>query len=136
MTRILSRSLIATIALVAVLALVPAPAAAAGRVIVRGGYYGGWYGPGWGWGWGPGWYGPGWWGAGYYPNIGSVKIYTPNKADGVFVDGGYAGTVGQLKKFDLRPGAHDVSVRDPEGATLYSQRIEVLRGKTTKIHVG
>jgi len=46
------------------------------------------------------WYGPGW-GApyGYYrgPVTGGVKFDTKMKDASVFVDGGYAGTVGKLK---------------------------------------
>src|SRR6266446_2746360 len=73
MTR-LRVSLITVIALTFMLAVVPAPAAAA-RIFVRGGY---WAGPAWGWGWGPGWYGPGY---NYYyaPYDGTVKISSPDK---------------------------------------------------------
>lgn len=105
-----------------------------GRVFVGGG----WYGPGWGWGWGPGWYVP-WWGA-YYPGfyygplVGHVKIDTPDKAAWVFVDGGYVGTVAEAKKFPLRPGIHDVELRDPSGRTFFQQRVQVSRGHTTQIH--
>jgi hypothetical protein len=124
-------SLISMIALAVMLAVTPTPAAA--RVFIGGGV--GW-GPGW---YGPGWYGPGW-GAGYYPGWGpphgTVKIDTHDKADAVFIDGGYAGTVADMHKFDLRPGAHDLAVRAPNGQELYNQRVEVLRGKTTKIHLG
>lgn len=125
------------------LVVMPSPAAARG--FVRGGFYGhGWYGggwgwgPGWGWGWGPGWYGAGWYGLGYVPNAGNVKIVTDkqDKNDSVYVDGGFVGTVAKMHKFSLRPGAHDVAVQGPGGQTVYNQRIEVLRGKTTEIHAG
>jgi len=128
--------LIAVVALTMMLTVMPTPAAA--RVFVRGGLGYGW-GPGWGYGWGSGWYGPGYWGAGYYPYgppAGNVKIYNADRADAVFIDGAYAGTVADMKKFSLRPGAHDLALRAPNGQTVYNQRIEVLRGKTTKIHPG
>ena len=133
MTRILRVSLVTTIALVSMLALTPTPAAARGFGI-RGGYF-----VGGGWGWGPGWYGPGWWGPyGYYygPTAGHVKISTADKSASVYVDGGYVGTVADMHNFALRPGAHDLAVQAPNGQTLYNQRIEILNGKTTKIHLG
>ena len=130
MTR-LRVSLITVIALTFMLAVVPAPAAAA-RIFVRGGH---WAGPAWGWGWGPGWYGPGY---NYYyaPYDGTVKISSPDKDASVYIDGGYAGPVAKMHKFSLRPGTHDLTLREPNGQTIYSQRIEVLRGKTTEIRVG
>jgi hypothetical protein len=138
MPRLLKVSLVAVIALAFLLVVMPTPASA--RVFVRGGI--GW-GGGWGWGpgWGMGWYGPGYgyWGPyGYYygPPHGTVNITTHDKAAAVFIDGGYAGTVAEIHKFALRPGAHDLALRDPNGTTIYNQRVEVLRNKTTKIHVG
>jgi hypothetical protein len=115
------------------LAMASAPASAAPQHIV---VYRGWYGPGWGWGWGPAWYGPAWWGPGYYynPNLGRVKIVTHSKDAQVYVDGGYAGPVKKMKKFPLRPGTHELALREPNGETFYQQKIEVLRGKTTEIH--
>ena len=103
--------------------------ASAARVFV-----GGYWGPGWGWG--PSWYGPGW-GPNYYygPPAGTVQIISPDKTAAVYVDGGYVGTVAERHKFSLRPGAHDLALKAPGGQTIYSQRIEVLLGKTTKIHV-
>lgn len=109
-----------------------APVASARPVfVVRGGFYGpGWYG----------WYGPGWspyygyYGYGYAPNAGSVKIDTKLKETGVYVDGGYAGTVGQLKTFHLRPGEHTIDLRGPDGHSFYQEKITVLAGKTLTIH--
>ena len=130
MPRLAKVSLISVIALAGMLAVMPTPAAARG--FVRGGFYGG----GWGWGWGPGWY------AGYYPGYyygpyaGTVKIVAPDKADSVFIDGGYAGTVKQMHKFSLRPGSHDLAVQAPIGQTIYNRRIEVLQGKTTEVRPG
>jgi hypothetical protein len=132
-------SLLGIVALAAMLIFTPAPAAAAGGVYFHGGFYGGgWYHGGWGWGWGPGWYSPYWgpaWGAYYWgPNTGNVKIYTPVKDAQLFIDGGYAGSVAKSKKFPLRPGNHEIALRAPQGQTIYDQRVQVLRGKTTELH--
>lgn len=104
-------------------------------VVVRGYYgFGGFYGPGW---WDPGWYG-GWWGPpyGYYraPYMGEVKIKTHMKDALVYVDGGYAGTAGKMKKFPLRPGRHTIELRDPNGHRFYSERVTVIAGKTLHIN--
>ena len=122
------------IALLACLTFVPV-ASARGRVFVGGGfgYYGpGFYGPAWG-----GWYGPyGGYPYGYYPvhNSGDIKIETHVKGNSIFVDGGYAGITGKLKKFPLRPGTHTIELRDPNGRTFYQQRVEVIRGRTLEIN--
>lgn len=105
-------------------------ASAQPQVFVRGYVGPAYYGPAW---YGPAWYGPAW-GYGYVPNAGSVKIETPMKEAGVFVDGGYAGTVGQLKTFHLRAGSHHLEVRGPDGRTFYQEQITVVAGKTLKIH--
>jgi hypothetical protein len=121
--------------MIALLALVCiAPVASARSYVVVRGYYGpAYFGPAWYW---PGWYGPGWVGPYVYergPVTGSVKIDTKMKDAAVFVDGGYAGTVGKLKTFPLRPGTHDIELRDPEGHSFYQERIGVIAGKTLKI---
>jgi len=123
-------------ALLAMAFIVPV-ASAHPRVFV-GGYFGpGFYGPSY-YGWyGPGYYG--WYGPGYYgpyapaPNVGKVKIDTKMKDARVYVDGGYAGTVGDLKTFPLRPGNHDIELRDPSGQQIFQQKVDVLAGKTTKL---
>ena len=74
---------------------------------------------------------------GYYvQNVGYVKIDTQRKDAQVFVDGGYAGTVAKLKKLPLRPGSHDIVLKDRDGRPFYQERVAVLLGKTTKIRVG
>ena len=120
------------IALLACLTFVPA-ASARGRVVIVGGFgYGpGFYGPAWG-----GWYGPyRGYPYGYYPayNSGNVKIVTHVKGNSIFVDGGFAGITGKLKKFSLRPGPHTIALRDRNGRTFYQQRVEVIRGRTLEI---
>jgi hypothetical protein len=109
------------------------PIASARRpIVVFRGYYGpAFYGPAWYGGYGPGWIGP----YGYVPgpSTGSVKIDSKMKDAAVYVDGGYAGTVGQLKTFKLRPGTHNVELRDPSGHSIYQERIDVIVGKTIRI---
>lgn len=108
-------------------------ASARGFVVVGGGFYRpfyggyGWYGPGWGYS--P--YGP----YGYYPmaNTGNVKIKTEMKDASVFVDGGYAGRAAKLKKFALRPGTHDIALKDTNGRTFYQERVNVMLGRTLEI---
>jgi hypothetical protein len=137
------------IALLALFFLVPAASAQRGGGFVgRGGFYGGgfygggwglgWYGPAWGWGgyypyWGPYAYGYGY-GYSSTPRYGDVKITDAGKDAMVYVDGGYAGRVAQLKKFRLPVGDHNIELRDPSGHAFHQERIHVLPGKTLEIH--
>jgi hypothetical protein len=108
------------------------PAASARPRVFIGGYFGPWF-------YGPAYYG--WYGPAYVapyavvpaPSVGKVKFDTKMKDAGVYVDGGYAGTVRQLGTFPLRPGAHDIELRDPSGETIFQQRVDVLAGKTIKL---
>jgi hypothetical protein len=52
------------------------------------------------------------------------------------VDGGFADRVEKAKKFALRPGTHDIELRDSDGRTLFQERVAVLVGRTTELHVG
>jgi|SRR6266850_1236330 len=108
---------LSVIALLAVVCIVPV--ASARPFVVVGGYYG------------PGWGAP----YGYYrgPVTGGVKFDTKMKDASVFVDGGYAGTVGKLKTFHLRPGSYNIELRDHDGHSFYQERIEVIAGKTLKL---
>jgi hypothetical protein len=96
-------------------------------------FYG--FGYGFGGGYYPYWGGPGYYGAFPLVRTGDVKIVTPVKDEMIYVDGGYAGLTGKLKKFPLRPGNHDIQLRDASGKTLYQERVQVIMGKTTEIHV-
>ncbi len=117
-----------------------APVASARRIVIVRPYrpyyyrcYGhGWYGPGW---YDP-WWGPRWWGPTYVPvpSTGDVKIVTKLKSASIYVDGGYAGLAGKLKKFSLRPGNHNIELRDSGGHTFYQERVLVIAGKTTKLY--
>ena len=108
------------------------PAASARPYVIFRGYFGpAWYGPAY-----YGWYGPAYVAPYAYvpgPNVGKVKIETRMKDASVFVDGGYAGTVGQLKTFPLRPGTHDIELRDPSGNSFFQEHIDVVAGKTIKL---
>jgi hypothetical protein len=79
---------------------------------------------------------------GYYPyppyyaaNLGEIKIDTHRKDASVYIDGGFAATTDKAKKFALRPGTHDVELRDSDGQTIYQERVAVTVGHTTKLHV-
>lgn len=99
-------------------------------------------GPSWGPGWGWSWYDPFPWGWGYpyvypfQPYSGQVKIDRVAKNALVYVDGGYAGTAGELKRFILGPGNHEIELRDPSGQTFQKERIHVVPGKTLEIRGG
>ncbi len=127
------------IALLAFVTFVPVASARGFGGGFRGGFGGGFYGGGFGWGMGfypgyYGWYGP-WYGPGYYaPNAGEVEIQTKQKGNQIFVDGGYAGLTGDLKKFPLRAGTHEIELRNANGKTFYQEQINVIPGKKIKIH--
>jgi hypothetical protein len=123
MTRFLKYSAIALLALV-----IFVPAASAQRGYFGGGYMGGGFGPGFY----P--YGP-YYGARYYPvsPVGQVQILTKQKGNQIFVDGGFAGRTGELKKFPLRTGMHTIEFRDAKGQSYYKEQINVISGKKLKI---
>jgi len=80
---------------------------------------------------------------GYYPyapaymaaNYGEVKIKTHRKDAEVYIDGGYAARIREASKFALRPGNHEIELRDSDGVTFYRERVAVTVGHTTKLHV-
>lgn len=123
----------------AAISFAPIASAQRARVVIGGGFYGpAFYGPAW-----YGWYGPGYYGAYPYggydyrvPATGSVKIETKSKSASVYVDGAFAGTVGDLKTFHLKTGAHDIELRAPDGHTFYQEHINVLPGRTLKLTPG
>jgi hypothetical protein len=114
----------------AFMALLPATGAAARLGIFVGGpviapY--GWYAPYYGYGFYP--YGP------YVggPIGGEVKLDTKVKSAQVYINGGFAGTVGDLKTIRMRPGTYDFDIRAVDGHS-FQQRVYVVAGKTTKLH--
>ena len=69
-------------------------------------------------------------------NFGYVKIKTDHKDAAVYVDGGFADKIEKAHKFALRPGTHEVELRDSDGRTLFHERVAVIVGKTTELHAG
>jgi len=69
-------------------------------------------------------------------NFGYVKIKTDRKDASVYIDGGFADKVEKAKKFALRPGNHDIELRDSDGRTLYREKVAVTIGKTTELRAG
>jgi hypothetical protein len=70
-------------------------------------------------------------------NFGYVKIKTDGHKDAsVYVDGGFADRIEKAKKYALRPGTHDIELRDSDGRTLLHEKVAVIVGKTTELKVG
>ena len=72
-----------------------------------------------------------------YDNYGEVKIeaHHSDKHANVYIDGGFAATLKDHHEFAVRPGNHDIELRDADGATIYQQQVAVTIGQTTKLHV-
>ena len=114
---------------VAFMALLPSAAFARGRGVI-------FVGPGFA----PyGWYGSPYYGMypygpyGFAPNAGQVKLDTHVKDADVYINGHFAGTVGQLKTMTMLAGDYDISVRAP-GRSPFEEKIHVLAGKTLKLN--
>lgn len=69
------------------------------------------------------------------PAYGEVKIETHRKDLAVYIDGGYAAEIKKDKKFTLKPGNHEIELRDSEGQTIYQEKVAVIVGKTTKLQI-
>ena len=69
-------------------------------------------------------------------NFGYLKIKADRKDASVYVDGGFADKVEKARKFALRPGNHEIELRDSDGRTLYKEQVAVIVGKTTELHAG
>lgn len=69
-------------------------------------------------------------------SFGYVKIKTERKDASVYIDGGFADKLAKAKKFALRPGNHDIELRDSDGRSLFQERVAVIVGKTTELKVG
>ncbi len=70
-------------------------------------------------------------------HYGYVKIDTHRKDENValYIDGGYAARIRKKKKLALRPGNHEIQLRDSDGRTIFRERVAVLVGETTKVDV-
>jgi len=118
-----------TFAMAAMMMPLAASAAVRGFIGV-GPIYRPYWGPAWGYGWGP------YWGPGYvtaYPVTGSVKVETKMKDAQVFINGAFAGTVGEVKTMHLRPGTYNISVKAPN-APAFNQKVYVAADKTVHLH--
>jgi hypothetical protein len=78
----------------------------------------------------------------YYPpryaaNYGELKIeaHHQDKNDNVYIDGGFAANLRDHNRFGLRPGNHQIELRNSDGQTIYQERVAVTIGQTTKLHV-
>ena len=81
---------------------------------------------------------------GYYPyppsymaaNFGEVEIDTHHMKDAqVYIDGGFAAKIKDAKKFALRPGNHNIELRNSDGQTFYQETVAITVGHNTKLHV-
>jgi len=68
-------------------------------------------------------------------NYGYVKLKTHGRDASVYVDGGYAVKTKKNKEFALRPGNHDIELRDDDGRTFFHERVAVTVGQTTKLDI-
>ena len=68
--------------------------------------------------------------------FGEVKIETKIKGGSIYIDGGYAGVIGKLKKFPLPAGAHDIELREPSGHAFFNEHVQVMPGRIVEIHPG
>ena len=90
-------------------------------------------------GFGYGYYRPAW----SYPpyplyavqTTGQVKIDTDMKDATLYIDGGFVGPVRKFKKVDLRPGNHDIELRDASGDRLFNRRVQVIVGKSVELRM-
>ena len=68
--------------------------------------------------------------------FGDVKIDTKIKGGSIYIDGGYAGVIGKLKKFPLPAGTHEIELRDPSGHAFLNEHVQVMPGRIVEIHPG
>jgi len=65
--------------------------------------------------------------------FGNVKIDTKRKDIMVYVDGGFAGRITDLKKFSLPAGNHDIELRDSKGQPIFKEHVQVIPQKTVEV---
>jgi hypothetical protein len=68
-------------------------------------------------------------------HYGYVKLKTHGRDAAVYVDGGFAVKTHKTKSFALRPGNHNIELRDSDGRTFFQERVAVMVGQTTKVDV-
>lgn len=64
---------------------------------------------------------------------GNLKIETKRKDVMVYVDGGFAGRITDLKKFSLAAGNHDIELRDARGQTVFKEQVNIIPEKTVEV---
>lgn len=108
-----------------------------GGLVVNAGYrhWGSYWGPGYGYGWvDPFLFGFSYASFSYASGKGEIKLAGSLQKDAqVFIDGGFAGTAGDLKSMWLSPGAYQIEVRGPDGPLLLQKRVYVLSGKVLRL---
>ena len=91
--------------------------------------------------WGPRVY-PGYWGPYAYAPVyeytnpgptGAVRFDTNVNDAQVYIDGAYAGTVGNLKTMALQPGSYNIEVKAPDGAQ-FAQKVFISPGETLHLN--
>jgi hypothetical protein len=70
----------------------------------------------------------------YADGRGRIRLEDPNRQDQVFIDGGYAGLAGELKRMWLDAGVYELEVKRADQQVL-KQKVYVLGGKTVKLSV-
>ena len=68
-------------------------------------------------------------------NYGYVKINAHHQRAQLYIDDGYADRIEKAKTFALRPGTHDIELRNSDGHPFFHERVAVIVGKTTKVDV-
>ena len=68
-------------------------------------------------------------------NYGYIKLNMHGQEAAVYIDGGYAMKTHKTKKLALRPGNHDIELRDSSGHRFFQERVAVMVGETTKVDV-
>src|SRR5215469_936406 len=61
-------------------------------------------------------------------NYGYVKVNAHHRSAAIYVDGGYADRIEKTKQFALRPGTHEIELRDSDGRTFFQERVAVIVG--------
>jgi hypothetical protein len=67
-----------------------------------------------------------------HEGTGEVRLEDVPKEAVVFIDGGYAGSGGDLRKFRLQPGAYTLRM-EWDGGEPFETRLYVLTGKTLRV---
>lgn len=78
------------------------------------------------------WYAPAYYSVGAARPMGEVRLTGPDKLAEVYIDGGYAGLLKDLKQLHLDPGAYTVEIH-ADGKIPQQRRLYVISNKTVKV---